>query len=71
MATINPALNPPLDNKGKRLLKKAQELLDAMLAASSGTALSVAQPALIHAIDELARHRYAQIGVMEPHGDKR
>ena len=67
MATID----PPLDDKGKKLLKKVQELLDAMVAANTGTALSVAQPALVHAIDELARHRYAQIGVMEPHGDKR
>lgn len=64
-------LNPPLDDKGKKLLKKAQDLLDTMLAASSGTALSVAQPALVQAIDQLARHRYAQIGVMEPHGEKR
>jgi hypothetical protein len=63
--------NPPLDDKGRKLLKKVQELLDAMLASSSGTALSVAQPSLVQAIDELARHRYAQIGVMEPHGDKR
>jgi hypothetical protein len=67
MATID----PPLDAKGKKLLKKVQELLDAMLAANTGTALSVAHPALVQAIDELARHRYAQIGVMEPHGDKR
>jgi len=71
MAAINPSPNPTLDDKGKKLLIKVQELLDALLAASSGTALSVAQPALVQAIDELARHRYAQIGVMEPHGDKR
>ena len=64
-------LNPPLDDKGKKLLKKAQDLLDAMLAANSGTALAVAQPAVEQAIRELAKHRYAQIGVMDPHGDKR
>ena len=63
--------NPPLDDKGKKLLKKVQDLLDNMLAASSGTALSVAHPAVVQAIDELAKHRFAQIGVMEPHGEKR
>ena len=64
-------LDPPLDDKGKKLMIKVQRLLDALLGADSGTALSVAQPALVQAIDELARHRYSQIGVMEPHGDKR
>ena len=66
MATIN----PPLDTRGQKLLKRVQQLLDELLAANSGTALSVAHPRLVEAVDELARHRYAQIGNMEPQPTK-
>lgn len=59
-------LDIPLDAKGERLLKEVRQRLDEMLAARTGTALSVAHPRLKAAIDELAKHRYAQIGVTEP-----
>jgi hypothetical protein len=58
--------NPSLDGKAEKLLKRTQELLDTMLAADTGTKLADAHTHLIAAIDELARHRYAQIGSIEP-----
>ena len=58
--------NPPLDAKGEKLLKEIQAQFDALLIASTGTALSVAQPRLVAAVEALANHRYAQIGAMEP-----
>jgi hypothetical protein len=64
------SINPPLDAKGQKLLKRAQQLLDEMLAANTGTALSVAHPRLVETVNELAMHRYAQIGIMEPQAAK-
>ena len=55
-----------LDSKGEKLLKQVQRALDDMLDASTGTALSVAHPRLLDAVDQLAKHRYSQIGVSEP-----
>ncbi len=63
--------NPPLDAKGEKLLQAVQQRLDEMLAANTGTALSVAHPRLRDAVDQLAKHRYSQIGVLEPQGTKR
>ncbi len=63
--------NPPLDAKGDKLLKRVQQLLDELLAANTGTALSVAHPRLVAAVDELANHRYSQLGAMEPQGSKK
>ncbi len=60
----------PLDAKSEKLLKQVNQLLDELLAASNGTALSVAHPRLRDAIDALATHRYSQIGVTEPTGTK-
>ncbi|MEP7199870.1 MAG: hypothetical protein ABI874_08645 [Chloroflexota bacterium] len=60
-----------LDAKSEKLLKQVNKLLDDLLTADSGTALSVAHPRLKAAIDELANHRYALLGNVEPHGTKR
>ncbi len=56
----------PLDAQSQKLLKQVNQLLDELLAAANGTTLSVAHPRLRDAIDALAKHRYAQIGVSEP-----
>ncbi len=56
----------PLDSKGEKLLKQVQKALDTMLAANTGTALSVAHPRVLDAINELSKHRYSQIGASEP-----
>lgn len=62
---------PPLDAKGQELLKRVESLLDEMLASDTGTLLGVTRPRLITAVDELAKHRYRQIGTMEPLAAKR
>lgn len=62
--------NPPLDAKGEKLLKQINQWLEELLTSDTGTSLSVAQPRLKAAIDELAKHRYAQLGTLEPHGTK-
>ena len=56
----------PLDPKSEKLLKQVNQLLDELLTANSGTALSVVQPRLHEAIDMLAKYRYTQVGVTEP-----
>ncbi len=55
-----------LDSKAEKLLKQVQQALDEMLDASTGTALSVAHPRVVEAVNQLAKHRYSQIGVSEP-----
>ena len=65
------AANPPLDAKAVTLLKQVQKSLDELLAANTGTALGVAHPRLVAAVDELAKYRYRQIGAMEPQPAKR
>ena len=56
----------PLDSKGEKLFQQVAKALDDLIAATTGTALSVAQPRVIQAVDQLAKHRYSQIGVSEP-----
>jgi hypothetical protein len=63
--------NPPLDKKGEKLLKDVQAQFDAFLTSGNGTTLADSHAKLIAALDVLAKHRYAQFGVMEPQATRR
>ncbi len=63
--------NPPLDAQAEKLLKQVNQALETMLAATSGTALSVAHPRLKEAVDALAKYRYRQIGAQDAQPAKR
>lgn len=63
--------NPPLDAQAEKLLKQVNQALEGMLAATSGTELSVAHPRLKSAVDALAKYRYRQIGAIDALPEKR
>ena len=63
--------NPPLDKKGEKLLKDVEAKLDVFLTSANGTTLADSHAKLIAALDVLAKHRYAQFGLMEPQASRR